>query len=254
MGDPLDDIKPWHTGPDWSGWVTEVELDEARIGLLLSAGWKVAGIRLGSYIRLVPADGGASVLIPLDRTAPDYGAGMRAAVTRLREIVACGAATAPALTPDPVAEAIAQRERRGPRRAAAVSPTRLARETIGAAAAVRTAVAAAKLGRTPTPGRFGRDEILAGLARVHALTGAHLIAGGQWTEDRWPPRDVLDAWALTLRIDLPRLRALAAGVTPLAACEDCGHPLVQLPPELTDGRQVHALASDALTCPAGGRS
>jgi hypothetical protein len=152
------------------------------------------------------------VLIPLDRAAPDYADAMHAAVGRLRQIVATGAATAPALAArEPRAGAfvsamITRREQRARPRMPA-SSVRLAAAAVSAAQDVRSLLGTARRSGT------GRDEIIAGLARLHALVEAHLIAGGGWTEDPRPPRDVIDAWALTLRINLTGLRELTTEIT-----------------------------------------
>ena len=57
-------------------------IDPERLRLvLLESGWKVAGQRTGAYVRLLPPEEGQhSVLVPLDRQAPDYAESMRAAL------------------------------------------------------------------------------------------------------------------------------------------------------------------------------
>ena len=42
------------------------------VALLQREGWRVAGARAGSYVRLVPPGGAPSVLVPLDLAAPDF--------------------------------------------------------------------------------------------------------------------------------------------------------------------------------------
>ena len=65
-------------------------IDPERLALILEdSGWNVAGRRSGMYVRLrPPGQERYSVLIPLDREAPDYSGSMRAALTDIDRLVA----------------------------------------------------------------------------------------------------------------------------------------------------------------------
>jgi hypothetical protein len=65
-------------------------IDPERLALVLQeSGWKVAGQRSGMYVRLRPPEEERySVLVPLDREAPDYGESMRAALADIDRLVA----------------------------------------------------------------------------------------------------------------------------------------------------------------------
>jgi hypothetical protein len=58
------------------------EMDPNRLGLILrESGWRVVGQRDGAYVRLAPPGvEGRSVLVPLDREAPEFSELIRAAV------------------------------------------------------------------------------------------------------------------------------------------------------------------------------
>jgi hypothetical protein len=59
-----------------------------RLRLLLQeSGWTVAGQRTGAYVRLSPPqEGESSVLVPMDRAAPEYSRSMRAALADIRRL------------------------------------------------------------------------------------------------------------------------------------------------------------------------
>jgi hypothetical protein len=59
-----------------------------RLRLVLQeSGWKIAGQRTGAYVRLrPPQEGEHSVLVPMDRAAPEYLASMRAALADIRRL------------------------------------------------------------------------------------------------------------------------------------------------------------------------
>lgn len=63
-------------------------VDPERLRLLLQdSGWTVTGQRTGVYVRLLsPQEGESSVLVPMDRTAPEYSRSMRAALADIRRL------------------------------------------------------------------------------------------------------------------------------------------------------------------------
>ena len=63
-------------------------IDPERLSLVLQeSGWKVAGKRSGVYVRLSPpAEDSYSVLVPLDRTAPEYSSVMRSALVDISRL------------------------------------------------------------------------------------------------------------------------------------------------------------------------
>jgi hypothetical protein len=64
-------------------------LDPQRLALLLQeAGWRVAGHREGAYVRLAPPnEQGASVIVPLDRSAPEFDQTMSEALSDVQRFV-----------------------------------------------------------------------------------------------------------------------------------------------------------------------
>lgn len=64
-------------------------IDPERLSLLLQeAGWHVSGQRRGSYIRLAPpGEWRVSVLVPLDRTAPEFDEAMSEALSDVERLV-----------------------------------------------------------------------------------------------------------------------------------------------------------------------
>jgi hypothetical protein len=65
-------------------------LDPARVGLLLTeAGWQVVGQRQGAYVRMAPpGEYRNSVLVPLDRTAPEFEQAMLEALSDIQTLSA----------------------------------------------------------------------------------------------------------------------------------------------------------------------
>jgi len=65
-------------------------VDPDRVSLLLhEAGWRVVGQRQGSYVRMSPpGEFRASVLVPLDRTAPEFAMSMQDALSDIERITA----------------------------------------------------------------------------------------------------------------------------------------------------------------------
>jgi hypothetical protein len=63
-------------------------VDPERLRLVLQeSGWTIAGQRTGVYVRLhPPEEGGHTVLVPLDRAAPEYVDSMRAALADIRRL------------------------------------------------------------------------------------------------------------------------------------------------------------------------
>ena len=64
-------------------------LDPERLALLLlEAGWRVAGQREGAYVRLAPPnEQRASVIVPLDRSAPEFDQAMSEALSDVERLV-----------------------------------------------------------------------------------------------------------------------------------------------------------------------
>ncbi len=65
-------------------------VDPDRLGLLLQeSGWQVVGQRAGAYVRLAPPhEDRTSVLVPLDRGAPEFRASMQSALAHIQDLVA----------------------------------------------------------------------------------------------------------------------------------------------------------------------
>jgi hypothetical protein len=68
------------------------------IDSLTASGWQVAGYRTGAYVRLAwPDTPNRSLLIPVDRFAPEFENTLRAALRQLEAAMLIGQAAAKAL-------------------------------------------------------------------------------------------------------------------------------------------------------------